>query len=272
MLTVLSLGVVVFPGLFVICNKALNSHFRNWNDAEVVQLSGRVVSTVHAILATISGVIIVTSCAGNVMTDRHRLATDFVWFGAPYMAYDIYVIYVNQYYKEKAKGIAIYNERYFSRIKRLLLKDILIVIHHVALLTIFMPVVLFFRRGLGDFFIGCFFTTELSTPFLNLGKTLIQLGLEDSKLHKINGLMVLLSFFTCRILLFPFMYWVYGCSYNIPILSVPYHIPLHCNIGNICLLAPQVYWFSLLCRKACRLYSRQNKPQRATSKDSLKSS
>lgn len=32
----------------------------------------------------------------------------------------------------------------------------------------------FLRRGLGDFFIGCFFITELSTPFICLGKILIQ--------------------------------------------------------------------------------------------------
>lgn len=32
----------------------------------------------------------------------------------------------------------------------------------------------FFRRGLGDFFVGCLFTTEFSTPFISLGKILIQ--------------------------------------------------------------------------------------------------
>lgn len=34
----------------------------------------------------------------------------------------------------------------------------------------------FFRRGLGDFFIGCLFTTEFSTPFVSVGKILIQVN------------------------------------------------------------------------------------------------
>lgn len=34
----------------------------------------------------------------------------------------------------------------------------------------------FFRRGLGDFFIACLFTTEFSTPFISIGKILIQVN------------------------------------------------------------------------------------------------
>lgn len=34
----------------------------------------------------------------------------------------------------------------------------------------------FFRRGLGDFFVGCFLTTEFSTPFVSIGKILIQVN------------------------------------------------------------------------------------------------
>lgn len=180
----------------------------------------------------------------------------------------------------------------------------------------------FFRRGLGDFFIGCLFTTEFSTPFVSLGKILIQvtltsaafatfvftfivvnkylefaalkrleyfnvlclccnvlcteqivvifhfpscvspdnqLGLDDTRLHRINGIMVLLSFFTCRILIFPFMYWMYSRQFGIPLHRVAFHLPLQCNVGNLVILAPQIYWFILLLRKANRLYLRQRK-------------
>lgn len=34
----------------------------------------------------------------------------------------------------------------------------------------------FFRKDQGDFFIGCLFLTELSTPFVSLGKILIQVS------------------------------------------------------------------------------------------------
>ncbi|CAI5694712.1 unnamed protein product [Oreochromis niloticus] len=114
-------------------------------------------------------------------------------------------------------------------------------------------------QKLGDFFIGCLFTTEFSTPFVSIGKILIQLGLNNTRLHRINGIIVLLSFFTCRILLFPFMYWMYGRQFGIPLHRVVFHLPLQCNVGNLVLLAPQIYWFILLLRKANRLYLRQRK-------------
>lgn len=87
----------------------------------------------------------------------------------------------------------------------------------------------------------------------------IQLGLHNTRLHRINGIIVLLSFFTCRILLFPFMYWMYGRQFGIPLHRVVFHLPLQCNVGNLVLLAPQIYWFILLLRKANRLYLRQRK-------------
>lgn len=87
----------------------------------------------------------------------------------------------------------------------------------------------------------------------------VQLGLDHSRLHKLNGIMVLVSFFMCRILIFPFMYWMYGQQFGIPLHRVAFHLPLHCNLGNLLILAPQLYWFVLLLRKAKRLYLRQKR-------------
>ncbi|XP_015684160.1 protein FAM57A-like, partial [Protobothrops mucrosquamatus] len=78
------------------------------------------------------------------------------------------------------------------------------------------------RGELGDFFVGCIFTAELSTPFVSLGKILIQVKMQDSLLHKINGILILVTFFLCRILLFPYMYWAYGRQMNLPIYEVPF--------------------------------------------------
>lgn len=88
-----------------------------------------------------------------------------------------------------------------------------------------------------------------------------QVGHQDGCLHKANGGMVLLTFFMCRIALFPFMYWMYGRHYGIPLHMVPFHLPLLANLGNSCILAPQVYWFVLLCRKGYRLYQRSRGPR-----------
>lgn len=92
-----------------------------------------------------------------------------------------------------------------------------------------------------------------------LVKLHLQLRHDDTRLHRLNGIMVLASFFTCRILIFPFMYWMYGRQFGIPLHRVAFHLPLHCNMGNLVILAPQVYWFILLLKKANRLYRRQKK-------------
>ncbi|XP_056139459.1 TLC domain-containing protein 3A-like [Lampris incognitus] len=259
MFSLLARGAAFFSGLFIISRKVLRSTCSHWSDASVVAVSTRFVSSVHASLATAAGVIVVASCR-DVMTDRHWLVDGFVLFGAPYMAYDIFAMYLSNFHFQRAKGHSgACREHSLQTVRVFLQRDWLLVLHHLALLLVFMPITLFFRRGLGDFFIGCLFITEFSTPFVSIGKILIQLGLEDSRLHKINGVMVLVSFFTCRILLFPFMYWMYGRQYDIPLHRVAFHLPLHCNVGNLAILAPQIYWFILLLKKAQRLYRRQKR-------------
>lgn len=263
MFTALACGAVVFPGLFFGFRTLLRRRFTHWSEADVVCVSERLVSSVHACLATAAGITIVVSTCKDVITDSHWLANGFALFGAPYMAYDIGAMYLSNYHVQKVKGHSeLYSGHSLQTAKAFLSKNRMMVLHHVALLLIFMPITLFFRHGLGDFFIGCLFIIEFSTPFVSIGKILIQLGLDDTWLHRVNGVAVLLSFFTCRILVFPFMYWMYGRRFGIPLYQVAFHLPMQCNVGNLAILAPQVYWFTLLLRKAHRLYLRQKRGTR----------
>lgn len=256
LLSALACGAVLFPGLFFSFRTSLRRIFPKWSEADVVCVSERLVSAVHASLASAAGVIIVSSCK-DVMHDSHWLVNSFVLFGAPYMAFDIYAMYLSHFHSREVKGAA--SRHSLRTLGDFLRRDRVLVLHHAALLTVFMPTALFLRKGLGDFFMGCFFLTELSTPFVSIGKILIQLGLDDSGLHRLNGLVVLCAFFTCRILVFPFMYWSYGRQFHLPLHAVVLRLPLHCNLGNLVVLAPQVYWFILLVKKAKRLYLRQNR-------------
>lgn len=261
MIGALVCGAVAFPGLFFSFRKILKDTWTEWSDADVVCVSERLVSAVHATLATAAGVTVASSCR-DVMNDSHWLVNSFVVFGAPYMVFDVYAMYLSHFHTDRTRsGSKAPVGHSLQTVGSFLCKDWMLVLHHMALVFIFMPITLFFRRGLGDFFIGCLFTTELSTPFISIGKILIQLRLDGTKLHRVNGLVVLLTFFTCRILLFPFMYWMYGRQYGIPLLRVAFHLPLQCNVGNLMLLAPQIYWFVLLLRKAQRLYLRQRRQQ-----------
>ncbi|OXB54498.1 hypothetical protein ASZ78_002881 [Callipepla squamata] len=183
------------------------------------------------------------------------------------MTYDIYVMYLCHWHKSREKGIA-ERKHSLTSVRSFLLQERLMVTHHLFILIVLTPVTQHFRGELGDFFVGCIFTAELSTPFVSLGKILMQLTqhsptlafflpqlkMQDTLLHKVNGILILVTFFLCRILLFPFMYAAYGRQVGIPVYMVPFRIPPLCNVANAALIAPQLYWFTLICRKAVRLY------------------
>lgn len=83
---------------------------------------------------------------------------------------------------------------------------------------------------------------------------LLQLKQQHTLLYKVNGILTLTTFFSCRILLFLFMYWSYAQQKDISLFQVPFRIPVFCNVANAILIAPQLYWFSLLCKKAAGLF------------------
>uniref|UniRef100_A0A673UFQ0 TLC domain-containing protein n=1 Tax=Suricata suricatta TaxID=37032 RepID=A0A673UFQ0_SURSU len=210
---------------------------------------GRLVSSVQAVFATGSGIVIIRSCK-DVITDRHWLAREYVWFLIPYMIYDSYAMYLCEWYRAGDQG----RRQSLTTFQNFLSKNRLMITHHAVILFVLVPVAQTLRGDLGDFFVGCIFTAELSTPFVSLGRVLIQLKQQHTLLYKVNGILTLTTFLCCRILLFPFMYWSYGQQQGLSPLQVPFNIPFYCNVANAFLIAPQVYWFSLLCKKAARLF------------------
>nr|XP_011727083.2 protein FAM57A [Macaca nemestrina] len=208
----------------------------------------RLVSSVHAVLATGSGIVIIRSC-DDVITGRHWLAREYVWFLIPYMIYDSYAMYLCDWCRtrDQNRGPSLTLRNFLSRNR-------LMITHHAVILFVLVPVAQSLRGDLGDFFVGCIFMAELSTPFVSLGRVLIQLKQQHTLLYKVNGILTLATFFCCRILLFPFMYWSYGRQQGLSLLQVPFSIPFYCNMANAFLIAPQLYWFCLLCRKAVRLF------------------
>lgn len=100
---------------------------------------------------------------------------------------------------------------------------------------------------------------------------------QHTLLHKLNGVVMLLSFFGCRVLLFPYLYLAYSrwvsqlppadgrrfclpsciCRLcrryaSIPVYAVPLVAPWQCNLGAALLWPLQLYWFALICRRALR--------------------
>ncbi|KAF7647868.1 hypothetical protein LDENG_00165370, partial [Lucifuga dentata] len=116
------------------------------------------------------------------------------------------------------------------------------------------------RQGKGDYFQGLLFLPELSTPCLSVGKVLIQLKKQHTLLHKVNGVLMLVIFFGCRVLLFPYLYYAYSRYASIPVYAVPLVAPWQCNVGASVLWVLQLYWFALICRGAFRLFTNRLHP------------
>ncbi|XP_075445695.1 TLC domain-containing protein 3A isoform X2 [Ascaphus truei] len=219
-------GSLLFPGLYLLCSRCARWALPAWSEADC-----------------------------SLIGARHWLATSYIWLIIPYMVYDTYAMYLRHWYRCQNKQTLAGKDHFATAMDSFLRKDFLMLVHHTAILTILVPIALFFRRDIGDFFVGCLYVAEMSTPFVSLGKVLIQLKLQNSLLYKVNGALVLITFFLCRILLFPFMYNAYGQQYGIPFYKVPFYIPLQCNVINASMMAPQIYWFWLICKKALRLYT-----------------
>ncbi|KAG2463992.1 FA57B protein, partial [Polypterus senegalus] len=233
MLVILAAGSLFFPGLFLLsknCLKRLPAP--QWDESDAVFISA-----------------------------RHWLTSSYILFAVPYFVYDIYAMFLCYWYKYRVKGHGAGSESLGAALFSYLRKEFLMVLHHVVMVTVCFPISVvticsFWRQGKGDFFQGCMFLAELSTPSVCLGKVLIQYKKQHTLLHKVNGALMLMTFFVCRILLFPYMYWVYGRYVGLPMYRVPLAIPAHFNLGAALLMAPQVYWFFLICRGAFRLFKR----------------
>uniref|UniRef100_A0A8B9I6A3 TLC domain-containing protein n=1 Tax=Anser brachyrhynchus TaxID=132585 RepID=A0A8B9I6A3_9AVES len=111
----------------------------------------------------------------------HWLAVEYIWVLVPYMTYDIYVMYLCHWHKSLEKGVA-EKKHSLASVRSFLLRERLMVTHHLFILIVLAPV--HFRGELGDFFVGCIFTAELSTPFVSLGKILMQVREGGAGAHR----------------------------------------------------------------------------------------
>lgn len=78
-----------------------------------------------------------------LLTFRHWLATYFVIrYGVPYMTYDIFAMYLSHYHRFRVKGHEDYKGHSLRTVSSFVRREFLLVLHHIALLTILLPVTL----------------------------------------------------------------------------------------------------------------------------------
>ncbi|XP_029014208.1 ceramide synthase-like [Betta splendens] len=261
MLYLVAAGSLVFPGLFLL-SKQMLKRMMGWSEGDAAIVSTRLVSSIQAIMASSAGCIIITSCR-DVIEDRHWLTDSYILFATPYFAYDIYAMFLCYWHKQQVKGHE--EEKGGARslgvaVGGYLRQELFMVLHHVFMVAFCCPASLLWRQGKGDYFQGILFLAELSTPSVSLGKVLIQYKKQNTVLHKVNGVLMLLTFFSCRVLLFPYLYYAYSSYASIPVYAVPLVAPWQCNLGAALLWPLQLYWFTLICRGALRLFRGRPKP------------
>jgi len=95
------------------------------------------------------------------------------------------------------------------------------------------------------------FTMEASTPFVSLRAVLANSGGKRSKVYLLNGFLMLVVFFACRIVLLPYMYWIYARQVDLSVYQTASDvIPKHCNLVMFLTFALQLHWFAKMCKGA----------------------
>lgn len=65
---------------------------------------------------------------------------------------------------------------------------------------------------------------ELSTPFVSIRSILSTIGLKDSTAYVVNGLLMLATFFVCRVLMWPYVYYWYSGLVQMTVLQVSINV------------------------------------------------
>ncbi|XP_013104752.1 uncharacterized protein LOC106085189 [Stomoxys calcitrans] len=134
-------------------------------------------------------------------------------------------------------------------------------IHHIFVGTVGFLVVTYIRGG-GHCIYSYMFMMEFSTPFVSLRSILSTLGLKETRTYIINGLVMLFSFFVCRVIMWPYVMWRYSVEINVTFLQAIVGLPIGCIFGILVLFLPQLYWFFLMSKGAMKVFF----PKKSSSK------
>ena len=266
------LGVIFFPSIFLMCEMLLRSsktgreyceHFKI-NSNGIHDISNKVTSSTFALFACSIGWIVNQQCTGDIMKERFYILDNYLIFGVSYFFYDVISMYLvyNTLTKETVTVSC-------SEILQFLSDRPLIVFHHILVPLIAFPALMYFRNGYGDCLLGTSFMIEASTPFVSMRVILVHLKmkvisqssifcthldlLQDSLVYLINGIMMLLSFFLCRVMLFPILYWWYSSVLGLSLISTIISIPCWVHVATFSLWLPQLVWFNKMLKGSLKV-------------------
>jgi len=135
----------------------------------------------------------------------------------------------------------------------------MIILHHTFVPLVGFPLLMLYRGGSGDCLLGTSFLIEASTPFVSLRVILVHLKMKDSLVYVVNGLLMLVSFFFCRVMLFPYLYYWYACLIDMSLLSTLLSISPWVHLAVLGLWSPQLIWFHRMLKGSLKLIKEAKK-------------
>ena len=172
----------------------------NIPDNDKAQVSEGLVSSFQGFFCGGVGIITVLATQHDVVKAKYWFAVPYSTIGSAYFIYDLLAMYYSHSLHKDSKGL-----NWRAHFKRYLQRNMLMFAHHIILIFILFPALVYYS-GMGDFFTGCFYLTEISTPFVNMRVILHKFGMKSSKLYIVNGVLMTIVFAMCRVVMFPFMY------------------------------------------------------------------
>jgi len=240
-------GLIFFPLIFLLVQSFLRfsklgqgiSRKYGLSLAAILDIANKITSTSFATLACSAGLyVLIFSQKPWSLEERFFILDNYLIFGVSYFFYDIASMYL-VFLAEKESEVSVS----WSSVVEFLVCRPLILLHHLLVPLLGFPALMLARGGRGDCLLGAAFLIEASTPFVSARVVLVHLNMKEHRIYFLNGLLMMLSFFFCRVLLFPFIYYQYSCITGTPVISIFSTTPLWVHILVLGLWAPQLIWF-----------------------------
>ncbi|XP_035449014.1 TLC domain-containing protein 3A isoform X2 [Spodoptera frugiperda] len=276
-----ALGFVYFMTLFELLNSlALSTgagarfrHKYRLSCGDVLDITNKFVSAVQAALSCVTGAIVcLWSCTRDFMRSSHYMSEAYAWFGAAYFFYDIWSMYMVHVQMNSNPEVSTLKRRPskngsapLSSGDGVVLKkqgttfldyckhEPVILMHHLFIGGFGFLVIVYLRGNLGDCTFGFVYLMELSTPFVSARGILSRMRLKSSRLYIVNGILMLLTFFVCRVLSLPYVCLLYSRVIGLSYVDAIRSLPTGCKISICILLLPQLYWFYLMSSGALKM-------------------
>ena len=195
-----------WSSIYLTSSYVIKKVFRNHDyltASDIGHFAEGIVSIVQGFFCGGVGVVTVAATRHDIMNAKHWFTVPYSTIGSAYFIYDLIAMYYSHSKQPDSKGLP-----WKEHFKLYLHRNSLMVAHHIILIFLLFPALVYYS-GMGDFFTGCFYLTEISTPFVNMRVILSKFGLKSSKLYILNGVMMTVVFALCRVVMFPFMYMSY---------------------------------------------------------------